>query len=200
MQGLTTAQAAFVVGEPLGAFKKMIERAPLKTTLVRHGGRWVRQFSWGDLVFLRAYLDGAKQLFTPKAQSELYEAILANIADGRALDLVAFGELQYILARQVVSLELKLKELDELSAQIDASGKEPVIRGTKVLVYRIAALLDANMTLKEILQDYPSLSKNQLLAAKAFAETHPKAGRPYPKLTVKAAMRAADLSALDDVD
>jgi hypothetical protein len=50
MEGLTTAQAAFVVGEPLDAFKKVVERAPIKLSLVIRGGRKIRQFGDAELV------------------------------------------------------------------------------------------------------------------------------------------------------
>ena len=91
-----------------------------------------------------------------------------------------------------------MKELDKLTAQIDLSGKEPLIRGTQIEAHRIAALLEAGATVEDVIRDYPSLKEQQIVAARVYAEAHPKAGRPYPKQTAKAAMRAADLSALDD--
>jgi len=51
--------------------------------------------------------------------------------------------------------------------------------------------MDGGMTVEMILADYPSLTERQVLAAKAFADAHPKPGRPYPKRTAKAALRGA---------
>jgi uncharacterized protein (DUF433 family) len=75
-------------------------------------------------------------------------------------------------------------------AMIDQTGDEPVIKGTDINVYRIAAL-HAGMTVEEILRDYPTLSEQQVHAAKAYANSHPNAGRPYPKITAKKAMLEA---------
>jgi uncharacterized protein (DUF433 family) len=197
MEGLTTAQAAFVVGEPLDAFKKVVERAPIKLSLVIRGGRKIRQFGEAELVFLRAY-DELKQAFTPKSQSELYEALRLTLKRGHKE--VVFGKHRYDIGHHVVFISRKLKDLDKLAAQVDTSGKEPVIKGTSIEVHRVAALLDAGVEVKDVLRDYPSLTEQKVIAAKAFAEAHPKTGRPYPKQSAKAAMRAVDLSALDDDD
>lgn len=196
MDNLTTAQAAFVVGAPLETFKKVVERAPIKPQLVKRGGRKIRQFGQAELVFLHAY-DELKQALTPKSQSELYEALRSSHKRGLAKE-ITFGKQRYDIGQHLVFVERKLKELDRLVAQVDVSGKEPVIRGTHIEAHRIAALLDAGATVKDVLRDFPSLKEEQVLAARVYAEAHPKAGRPYPKQTAKAAMRAADLSALDD--
>ena len=79
---------------------------------------------------------------------------------------------------------------------IDKTADEPIIKGTDVNAYRIAALHDG-MTIEEILRDYPSLSEQQIHAANAYAESHPKSGRPYPKTTVKKVMLEARADAGD---
>lgn len=196
MDGLTTAQAAFVVGEPLDAFKKVVERAPIRPYIVQRGGRKVRQFREADLVFLHAYAE-LKQAFTPRSQSALYDALQTALKKGHQKEVV-FGKHRYDLAQHVLIIETKLKELNALNTQIDTSGKDPVIRDTGIEVYRIAALLDAGETVASVLRDYPSLKEPQVIAAQAFAAVNPKVGRPYPKHTAKSAMRTADLSALDD--
>ncbi len=196
MENLTTAQAAFVVGERLDTFKKVIERAPIKPQLVKRGGRNIRQFGQADLVFLHAYGE-LKQALTPKSQSEFYEALRASLKRGLAKE-VAFGKQRYDIGQHLTFVEGKLKELNQLTAQVDVTGKEAVIRGTEIEAHRIAALLEAGMMVEEVLRDYPSLKEEQVLAARVYAEANPKAGRPYPKQTAKAAMRAVDLSALDD--
>ncbi|YCI06218.1 DUF433 domain-containing protein (plasmid) [Ensifer sp. D2-11] len=196
MEHLTTAQAAFVVDAPLDTFKKVVERAPIKPQLVKRGGRSIRQFGQAELVFLHAY-DELKQALTPKSQSEFYEALRTSVKRGPTRE-ITFGKQRYDIGQHLLFVERKLKELEKLTAQIDLSGKEPVIRGTHIEAHRIAALLDAGSTIEEVLRDYPSLKEQQVVAARVYAEAHPKAGRPYPKQTAKAAMRAADLSALDD--
>ena len=68
---------------------------------------------------------------------------------------------------------------------------EPVLRGTDIEVYRIAALLAGGMPVEDIETDYPSLSRDGIEAAKAYADAHPKPGRPYPRTTAKRALREA---------
>jgi uncharacterized protein (DUF433 family) len=193
---LTTAQAAFVVGEPLEVFKKAVERAPVKPRIVKRGGHRIRQFGLADLVFLHAYSE-LKQELTPKSQAALYQAMLVAPPD-RLRSEVVFGNQKYNVRHHVQVIESKMKELEKLEGQIDTSGREAVIKGTRIEAHRIAALLDGEMTAQEVLRDYPSLSENQILAAKAFAEANPKIGRPYPPVTAKYALRTADLGVLDD--
>jgi uncharacterized protein (DUF433 family) len=195
---VTTAQAAFVVGEPLDSFRKAVERSPVKLRVTKQGGRRVRQFRLADLVFLHAYSE-LKQELTPKSQAAFYHALTVIPADALRHE-VAFGKYKYNVQRHVQVVESKLKELQELASQIDSSGRDAVIKGTAIEAHRIAALLDGGMTVKDVLRDYPSLKEKQVLAAKAYAEANPKPGRPYPKLTAKAAMRAVDLSVLDGED
>lgn len=57
-------------------------------------------------------------------------------------------------------------------------GGEPVVKGTRVPAYVVADLIDQGADLREILEDYPSLSANKVRAALAFPRTHPRGGRP----------------------
>lgn len=72
-----------------------------------------------------------------------------------------------------------------------------VLKGTDVEVYRIAALIAAGVSVGSVLEDYPSLTADQIVFSQVYATAHPIRGRLYPPMTAKAAMRLADLSALD---
>jgi hypothetical protein len=52
---------------------------------------------------------------------------------------------------------------------------------------------------EQICEDYPSLTLGAVATAKAYADAHPKTGRPYPSKTVKRAIKSAGLEALDEV-
>jgi uncharacterized protein (DUF433 family) len=186
-QEWTAAQAAFVLNEPLDAFKKVVERGPVKPRVVRVGGLRVRKFDLGALVFLQAQGELKAEL-TPKGRAELYAA-MTRLPNLDAATEVAFGDLKFAFGRSLQKVESRLKELDKLSGEIDATGGEPMIRGTRVEVFRLAALLDGGMTVEAVLRDYPSLNARQVLAARAYAQINPKIGRPYPAKTAKAAMR-----------
>lgn len=195
-EGWTTAQAAFVLNEPLDALKKIVERGPVKARVVRSGGLRVRKFALTDLIFLRAERELRTEL-TPKGRAELYRA-LAKLPDRPGRGEVAFGPFKFAFGRYLAEVEARLKELDRLADDIDTSEGEAVIKGTRIEAHRIAALLDGGMSVESVLRDYPSLSEHQVIAARAYAEINPKVGRPYPKMTAKAALRGTGLDALDD--
>jgi len=45
---------------------------------------------------------------------------------------------------------------------------KPVIKGTRVLVSNILSALSSGQTIEEILEDYPNISKEDILEALAF--------------------------------
>lgn len=196
---LTTAQAAFVVDAPLDIFRKTVDKAPVKWRVISRGGRRERRYRFADLIFLKAYAE-LTQRFTAKGQTDFYQALSKIGRDAGFSNEVAFGHFRYDISRHLKAVEAKLKELGKLRKQIEQSDGDALIKGTRIEAHRIAALLDGGMTVEEVLRDYPSLKEQQVLAAKAYAEANPKRGRPYPRRTAKSAMRAADLSALDDED
>lgn len=57
-------------------------------------------------------------------------------------------------------------------------GSMPVIRGTRVPVYDIAAAVAAGSTCDEILVSYPSLTPDQVKLAALYAQLEPPSARP----------------------
>ena len=55
------------------------------------------------------------------------------------------------------------------------------------------------MSPSEILEDYPSLTLDQVLTAKSYAKAYPETAHFYPLKTVKRALHGAGLEALDEV-
>jgi uncharacterized protein (DUF433 family) len=94
------------------------------------------------------------------------------------------------------AVEERLGRLAALRSRIEtpASG-EPMIRGTTVSIYVLAGLAKGE-TVKEILEDYPSLTRAQVETAIEYAKAYPKKGCPYPARSFKRV--GADL-ALEDV-
>lgn len=77
-----------------------------------------------------------------------------------------------------------------------------VLRPIGVEVHRIAALLDppeGEMTVDEVCEDYPSLTREAVEAAREYATAHPWEGEPFPGITFKRAFRGIGLEALDEV-
>jgi uncharacterized protein (DUF433 family) len=57
-------------------------------------------------------------------------------------------------------------------------GGMPVIRGTRVPVYDVAASVSAGIPIERILSAYPTLDREQVELAAIFAEANPPRGRP----------------------
>ena len=74
---------------------------------------------------------------------------------------------------------------------------EAVIAGTRIEAHCTAALLDGGKEIDEIVGDYLSLNRAQVLAAKAYADAHPQPTRSYPRITAKKAMRGMNSDVLE---
>jgi hypothetical protein len=68
---------------------------------------------------------------------------------------------------------------------------EPIIEGTAIPLYRISALLDGGMSVKEILEDFPSLTAKQVAAVRDYAKLYPNYWNPYPTKSFKRLLRSA---------
>ncbi len=193
----TAAEVAFVLGEPVRAVKKALDAGPVRPRLLRKAGASVRTVGWPDLVYLHAVRTLRDEL-TPRARVQFYEALRRTpVKDTHE---VSFGRFRVTITDLVDEVERRTAKLAKLAGKVvfRADG-EPLLKGTNVEVYRIAALLAGDMSIDEVHADYPSLSRNAIETAKAYADAYPKPGRPYPRTTVKRALKGAGLEALDEV-
>lgn len=192
----TAAEAAFVLREPVRAVKKALDAGPVRPVLLRRAGAPVRAIEWRDLFYLYA-VRALRDELTPKARTEFYEALQqAPIERG---DEVRFGRFRISVSDLVKEVERRTTDLTALADKVEfRTDGEPLLKGTSIEVYRIAALLDGGAPIEEVLEDYPSLSRKQVETAQAYAEAYPKAGRPYPRTSVKRALQGAGLEALND--
>jgi uncharacterized protein (DUF433 family) len=192
----TAAEAAFVLRDPVRAVKRALDAGPVRPVLLRRAGAPVRAIEWRDLFYLYA-VRALRDELTPKARTEFYEALQqAPIERG---DEVRFGRFRISVSDLVKEVERRTTDLATLASKVEfRTDGEPLLKGTSVEVYRIVALLDGGAPMEQVLEDYPSLSRNQVETAQAYAEAYPKAGRPYPRTSVKRALQGAGLEALDD--
>ena len=192
----TAAEAAFVLREPVRAVKKALDAGPVRPMLLRRAGASVRAIEWRDLFYLYA-VRALRDELTPKARTEFYEAL--QQAPIERHDEVRFGRFRISVSDLVKEVERRTTDLAELAEKVEfqADG-EPLLKGTPIEVYRIAALLEGGASIEQVLEYYPSLSRKQVETAQVYAEAYPKAGRPYPRTSVKRALHGAGLEALDD--
>lgn len=65
-------------------------------------------------------------------------------------------------------------------------GGEPVITGTRITVRTILASLAEGMSTEELLQDFPTLSRDAVRAVVAFAAVSAEEDLPLPAIPVLA--------------
>ncbi|WP_457091113.1 DUF433 domain-containing protein [Microvirga sp. P5_D2] len=192
----TAAEAAFVLREPVRAVKKALDDGPVQARLVSKPGGPVRTIEWSDLLYLYAVRVLRDEL-TPKGRNEFYHA-LKGVQVDRARE-VRFGRLSVAIDDLKAEVEARSRELRELADRVEFRGDgEPVLKNTSVEVHRIAALLSGGLSVDEVREDYPSLSAQDIETARAYAEAHPKTGRPYLRTTAKRALKGAGLESLDE--
>lgn len=193
----TAAEAAFVLREPVRSVKKALDSGPVRPTLLRRAGMSVRAIAWRDLFYLYA-VRALRDELTPHARVEFYQALQRQPSERQ--DEIRFGRFRVTVGDLIEEVEQRTTDLAALSDRVTfrADG-EPLVKNTSVEVYRIVALLDGGETAAQVLEDYPSLSLEDIETARAYAEAYPKAGRPYPRLSAKRALRGAGLEQLDDI-
>lgn len=56
-----------------------------------------------------------------------------------------------------------------ITLEPDKRGGKPCIRGLRITVYDVLSYLAAGMTIDEIISDFPSLTRNDILACLSYA-------------------------------
>ena len=194
---------AFVLREPIKLIKKALDDGPVQAKLVPKAGGTVRAVEWSDLLYLFAVRSLREEL-TPKARNEFYHA-LKQIPVEEARE-VRFGRLSVAIGDLKAEVENRARELAELADKVEfRKDGEAVLKGSRVEIYRIAALLNGGMSPEEICEDYPSLSLDAVAVARAYAEaTQSKAGltrAPRPSVPSKTGVsrRSTRFSTRDEV-
>ena len=59
--------------------------------------------------------------------------------------------------------------MNRITLEPGKRGGRPCIRGLRIMVYDVLSMLSTNMTQQEILEDFPELELEDILAALAFA-------------------------------
>ena len=59
--------------------------------------------------------------------------------------------------------------MNRITLETGKRGGRPCIRGLRITVYDVLSMLSTNMTQQEILEDFPELEPEDILAALAFA-------------------------------
>jgi len=180
MDGYTPAQAAAITGLPLAAVHKAIDSRLIRPRSARAGATVRRLLSKEQLIYLQLEAEGLR-LLPVRTRREIAEAIQRSpgteklpVANGTAL-LIEIGT-----ARRAV--ESQLKQLARMEDMVVSNPEimrgTPVFKGTRIPVDLVADMLAQGAAVEDILEGYPTLSKEKLAIAPLYMRAFPRRGRP----------------------
>lgn len=171
----TPAEAAAVSGLGLKAVNNAIDKRIVADN-ARRGAR--RYLTPSDLLCLRLEFRLAGSLPVERRQALFREVVAkprARLFKANDLLLVDIAEAR----RQVAD---RMRRLDQAESLIESNrdllGGEPVIKGTRLPAYGIAALLDAGVGPAELTADHPGLDLRKIDLVRLWVAAHPRRGRP----------------------
>jgi uncharacterized protein (DUF433 family) len=181
----TPSEAAVVSGVPLHVVHKAIDEGPLDSARGRRSrGRTLNEV---DLLYLAAasVFDPKLVQLTDQAKERLRKAIAAQCRTGRSPGkLTLFNGLEVDIRPVFSKIRSNVALLDRAKKMVTENprvrGGEPVIRGTRIGVYEVAAMAQgaSEKEVEEILEGYPTLKREHLDLARIYAAAHPRRGRP----------------------
>jgi uncharacterized protein (DUF433 family) len=177
---LTRREAAEIGGVPLKAVDKAIEQGVVKPR--RSAGKpLLPPHEVAFLVLLRQL-----ELQLPiKAKKRLRSWLLDQRADTVGAEFPLSEALRVELTPEAAEAIERADEYARLRERYieqkpNVMGGEPVIRGTRVPVRTIAALLDDGEPREILREDYPHVPEEAYAVAILWAHANPRRGRPAP--------------------
>jgi uncharacterized protein (DUF433 family) len=196
LEMLTTSEAAVVAGVDVRDVNRLIDEKILPTELysvestrrVRAGACALVRFYYGSAELLTANeRRGAINHLCTEAKSKhhswaikrwrttkpqwTYHHLFMTLNFDRFIEDTIDGHERLAKAREIVVEDSRI-----------LSGT-PVIRGTRVPVYDVAASAASGLSVAEIREDYPSLSEDKIELAILYAKSTPPRGRPKAAAT-----------------
>jgi uncharacterized protein (DUF433 family) len=185
----TPAEASFITGLSVKAVNKALDDREIIVHTVRNRGRRHRYVPYGSVVCLQLHAEGLGQL-PKKARKDLYRRIASQPMQSH----LKYTEALFVdVGAARIKVRNKLKEILKAKKMIvsdpEIMGGSPVFRGTRVPVYLVADMLTQGASIEEILDGYPSLTREMVSMAPAFAKANPRRGRPPAQPWSKATPR-----------
>jgi uncharacterized protein (DUF433 family) len=187
---LTPAEAAVVAGVSMRDVHRVIDEHILPESF--YDIREARSFRSDACVFIAFYFEAADRLTSEERQRAI--ALASGHSSGKkSTKIVHDGFLTIDFAPFWTSVDKRLQRLNAARAQVSMDdeilGGTPIIRGTRVPVYDVAASVAAGNPMERILSAYPSLNREQVELATLFAEANPQRGRPRQRIVPPLGMK-----------
>ena len=177
---LTPTEAAVVSGVSVRDVHRVIDEHILPESF--YDTRGARSFKSHACVFIAFYFGAADRLTSDERQRAITLAS-RHTSDAKSSTRIVRDEFLTIdLAPFWKSVDERLLRLNAARAQVSVDDEilsgTPVVKGTRVPVYDVAASVAAGIPMDRILSAYPSLKREQVELAALFAEANPQRGRP----------------------
>lgn len=185
---LRPTEAAVVARVSLRDVNRAIDERILPEGLYRiDDGRHVLAAACALISF---YVDSARRLTAEERLFAIREAG-SRLDKARTLDLASLAEEDWTIRDDFLTIDLSpfVRRTEERLERLAAAGRlvvtdpgvlggTPVIRGTRIPVYDVAASLAAGIPADRILAAYPGLDPEKIALAAIYAEANPLRGRP----------------------
>jgi uncharacterized protein (DUF433 family) len=182
IESLTPSEAAVVSGVSVRDVHRMIDEHILPEGL--YTATQTRSFKSQACALISFYFRAANRLTSEERQMTITRASEGSpephtIQDEfLTIDLTPFHkEVAERLKRLHAAQDMVVMDPEILSGT-------PVIRGTRVPVYDIAASVTSGVPMERILSAYPSLKRKQVELAALYVEATPQRGRPRQKTSL----------------
>jgi uncharacterized protein (DUF433 family) len=190
IDSLTTAEAAVVAGVSIRDVHRVIDEHILPESL--YDVRESRSFRSEACVFIAFYFEAADRLTSEERQRAIALA-RGHTSGTKSTKIVHDGFLTIDFAPFWTSVDQRLQRLNAARAQVSVDDQilagTPVISGTRVPVYDVAASVAAGYPIERILSSYPTLNREQVELAAFFAEANPQRGRPKRRIVPPSGMK-----------
>ena len=180
MDEYTPTQAAALTGLPLAAVHKAIDSRLIRPRIMRSGTAVRRLLTKDHLLFLQLEAEGLRLLplgTRREIADMLHESPKAN--------LLTISNCKAILIEIKATrrkVETQIKQLARMEEMVvsnpDIMRGTPVYKGTRIPVDLVADMLTQGATMEEILEGYPTLTKEKVAIAPLYMRAFPRRGRP----------------------
>jgi uncharacterized protein (DUF433 family) len=176
----TPAQAAAVTGLPLPAVHKAIEYRLIRPRLVREGRSHYRRLSKSQVLYLQLEANGlrclplAKRRQIARAVEQAPSADMVLVSPGGALVV----EIKAARRQMEGGLRRLVQAERTIVSDPEIMKGTPVFRGTRIPARAIVEMLAQGASVEEILEGYPTLSREAVQLAPVYAKAFPGRGRP----------------------
>lgn len=181
MDRLTTSEAAVAAGVSIPQIHRIIDEKILPENL--YSTELMRTFRTDACVLIAFYFETADSLTAPArirairnamAHCSSWEQLRECKVEDRSVTVAFSGIWKSVNDR----LHQMMKARKMVIEDPEILSGTPVIKGTRVPVYDIAAAFDSGTSKERILKSYPSLKDWQIELASVFARAVPPRGRP----------------------